>query len=262
MDKQTGKFILKKGKKYKKWSEQMLVNPFYWVEGGKPYYVVVYLSGGRSVASGFFSTEEGEVNEDAYRAHPKLSIFSELSTNIFTIGEERAAVGTGHFIDLLAVPFQNGDERAAKGREVFAGLLKDQQEFIAIMKEFTSYYDHDVLVRGKLEESDILKVQETVITLQLLQYRMGTAIQKHVAELQSFEDYLKSREEWKKLKKDSQSFIKGMLSRTGAARKELDALNVIVDEDPEKMFQLNYERMIKKIDEANVSQRNHIRYPK
>ncbi|WP_281864121.1 hypothetical protein [Planomicrobium okeanokoites] len=262
MDKQTGKFILKKGKKYKKWSEQMLVNPFYWVEGGKPYYVVVYLSGGRSVASGFFSTEEGEVNEDAYRAHPKLSIFSELSTNIFTIGEERAAVGTGHFIDLLAVPFQNGDERAAKGRDIFAELLKYQQDFIAIMKEFTDYYDNDVLIRGKLEESDIQKVQETAITLQLLQYRIGTTVQNHAEGLQKFEDYLKTREEWKKLKKDSQSFIKGILSRMGQAKKELDALNIIVDENPDKMFQLNYDHMIKKIADANESQRNHIRYPK
>src|SRR5690606_37731223 len=219
MDKQTGDFLLKKGKKYKKWSEQMLVNPFYWEENGKPYYVVVYLSGGRSVASGFFSTEDGEVKEDAYRAHPKLAVFSELSTNIFNIGEERAAVGTGYFIDLLAVPFHSEDKEAAKGREVFAELLKHQQEFVKIMKEFTYYYDHEVLVRGKLEESDILKVQETAITLQLLQYRIGTAIQEHAGELQRFEDYLKTREEWKNLKKDSKSFIKGMLSRMGEAQK-------------------------------------------
>ena len=262
MDKQTGDFLLKKGKKYKKWGEQMLVNPFYWVVNGKPYYPLVYLSGGKSVASGFFSTEEGEVKEDAYRAHPPLAIFSELSTNIFSIGEERVAVGTGYFIDLLAVPFQSEDEQIAKGREVFAELLKLQQDFIAIMEEFTHYYDYDVLVRGKLEESDILKVQETVITLQLLQYRIGITLQKNADSLKKFEDYLKTRKEWKKLKKDSRSFIKGILSRMGAAKKELAALNVIVDENPEKMFQLNYDAMIKKIAHANESQRNHIRYPK
>jgi len=262
MDKQTGDFLLKKGKKYKKWSEQILVNPFYWVENGKPYYPVVYLSGGKSVASGFFSTEEGEVKEDAYRAHPPLAIFADLSTNIFNIGEERAAVGTGYFIDLLAVPFQSDDEQAAKGREVFAELLKQQQDFIAIMKEFTQYYDYEVLVRGELVESDILKVQETAITLQLLQYRIGTNLQKHADNLKKFEGYLKTRKEWKKLKKDSRSFIKGMLSRMGVAKKELAALKIIVDENPDKMFEMNYERLIKNAAVSMESQRNHIRYPK
>lgn len=240
----------------------MLVNPFYWVENGIPYYVVVYLAGGKSVASGFFSTEDGEVKEDALRAHPKLSIFSELSTNIFTIGEERAKIGTGYFIDLLAVPFHGEDQQAKKGRDVFAELLKYQQEFISIMKEFTAYYDHDVLVRGKLEESDIEKVQETAITLQMLQYRIGTTIQNHSTELQKFEDYLKTREEWKKLSKDSRSFIKGMLSRMGEAKKELDALNLIIDEDPAQMFKSNYDQMVKRIAEANESQRAFIRFPK
>lgn len=107
MEKQTGDFLLNKGKKYKKWSEGILVNPFYWVENDKPYYAVVYLSGGKSVASGFFSTEDGEVKDDALRAHPKLAIFADLSTNVFSIGEERAAVGTGYFTDLLAVPFHS-----------------------------------------------------------------------------------------------------------------------------------------------------------
>lgn len=261
MDKQTGDFLLKKGKKYKKWSEQMLVNPFYWVENGKPYYAVVYLSGGQSVASGFFSTEEGEVKEDALRAHPKLAIMSELSSNIFSIGEERAAIGTDYFTDLLAIPFESEEQQAVAGRKVFAEQLKYQQEFIAFMKEFTHYYDHDVLVRGELEETDIQKVQETAITLQLHQYQIGTTLQKHADDLKKFEAYLKTRKEWKKLKKDSRSFIKGILSRMDASKKELAALNVIVDEDPNKMFQLNYDKMLKKIADAHVSQRNHIRYP-
>ena len=61
----------------------MLVNPFYWVENGKSYYPVVYLSGGKSVASGFFSTEEGEIKEDALRAHPPFANYWDLSANIF-----------------------------------------------------------------------------------------------------------------------------------------------------------------------------------
>ncbi|ANU26310.1 hypothetical protein [Planococcus versutus] len=262
MDKQTGDYILKKAKKYKKWGEGMLVNPFYWVENGVPYYVVVYLSRGKSVASAFFSTQDGEVKEEALRAHPPLAIFSELSTNIFNIGEERAAIGTGYFMDLLAVPFLSDDEQAAKGREVFADLSKYQQEFIAIMKDFTSYYDDEVLVREKLEQTDIDHVQKTVITLQLLQYKIGVTVQQHGEELKKFEEYLQTREEWQKLAKDKRAFIKGMLSNLKEARKELDALNVIEQEDPDTMFQLNYDRMLEESNIAMESQKKYIRFPK
>jgi len=262
MDKQTGDFILKKGKKYKKWSEGMLVNPFYWVENGKPYYPVAYLSGGKSVASGFFSTEDGETKEDALRAHPPLAIYSDLSANIFNIAADREKVNMGYFTKVLGIPFYSEDPRATRGREVFAELSKYHDEFTTLLKEFTSYYDNDVMVRGKLEESDILKVKETAVTVQLLQYRIVTTVQNQAEELQKFEDYLKTREEWKQLNKDNRSFIKGMLSRLDKSIKELAVLKVIVDEDPEKMYQLNYDYLVKDIVISMESQKKNIRYPK
>ena len=262
MEKQTGDFLLKKGKKYKKWGEQMLVNPFYWVENGKPYYPVAYLSGGKSVASGFFSTEEGEVKEDALRAHPPLAIYSDLSANIFNIAADRENVNMGYFTKLLGIPFHSEDQQAAKGREVYAELSKYQDEFATLLKEFTSYYDNDVMVRGKLEESDILKVKETAVTVQLLQYRIITTVKNQAEELQKFEDYLKTREEWKELNKDNRSFIKGMLSGVDKSIKELAALNIIVDEDQEKMYQLNYDYLVKDLAISMESQKKNIRYPK
>lgn len=262
MDKQTGDLILKKAKKYKKWSEGMLVNPFYWVENGKAYYPVVYLSSGKPVASGFFSTEGEEVKEDALRAHPPLAIYSDLSANIFNIAADRKDVNLGHFAKLLGIPFHSEDQQAATGREVFAKLSKFHDELATLFKEFTSYYDNDVMIRGKLDESDILRVKETAVTVQLLQYRIVTNVQKHAKELQEFENYLKTRDEWKQLDKDNKSFIKGMLSRLDKSVKELEALNIIVDEDPEKMFKLNYDYLEKDIAISMESQQKNIRYPK
>ncbi|MGI2327865.1 hypothetical protein [Planococcus sp. YIM B11945] len=57
------------------------------------------------------------------------------------------------------------------------------------------------------------------------------------------------------------SFIKGMLSRMGEAKQELNALNIIEHENPDKMFELNYERMMKEIGRSMESQKNHFRYP-
>ncbi len=46
------------------------------------------------------------------------------------------------------------------------------------MKDFTHYYNHDVLVRGQLTEKDINKVQETVIEMDMLQYKVGMILQE------------------------------------------------------------------------------------
>lgn len=261
MDDKTTKLILKKGKKYKKWTEGMGVNPFYWVENGNPYYVVIYMGGTKSTASAFFTTGK-ENKEDALRAHPPLATFSELSTNIFDYGAKRADVGMGYYTKLMAIPFHSTDEQAAEGREAFAELSKYQDEYNELFKEFTHYYDHDVLVREKLEESDIVKVQETVVKADLLQYRIGTALQKHGKDIVKFVEYLESREEWEKLDRSNQIFIKEITKNMSKAKKELDDLNLIIDEDPERMFQLNYDKLVEDIKKSMANQRKNIRYPK
>ena len=82
MDKETKKLVLKKAKKYKKWTEGMVINPFYWMEKGNPYYVVVYTRRKVPVASGFFTTGE-ENYEDAMKAHRPLALFSDLGSNVY-----------------------------------------------------------------------------------------------------------------------------------------------------------------------------------
>jgi hypothetical protein len=44
--------------------------------------------------------------------------------------------------------------------------------------------------------------------------------------------------------------------------KELSDMNLLTDEDPEKMFRLNYDRMLEKSKSAIEKQKANIRYPK
>lgn len=262
MDKKTGDLILSKGKKFKKWSEGIFVNPFYWVENGIPYYIVVYTKSTGSVASAFFTLNGEETKADVMKAHPPLALFSDLSSNIFNFGTARSEVGTGYYVKPLAIPVKSEDLQVVNGRQAFADLLKFQQDYNAMMKDFTNYYDNDVLVREKLEESDITKVQETVTNMNILQYKIGTTLQMYEKDIEAFVAYLQTQEGWKDLDKAGQAFLKGITKDMRKAKKELDEMDVLVDENPGKMFQLNYSRMIERNKQAIENQKKNIRYPK
>lgn len=261
MDEKITQLILKKGKKYKKWTEGVFVNPFYWVENGTPYYIVVYTKNTGSVASAFFA-EGQENNEDALKAHPPLAIFSDLSTNIFEYGLKRAEVSLSHYTKPLSIPVNNMDSQVNQGREAFAQLSKLQQEYNEKMKDFTHYYDNDVLVRGQLTENDINKVRETVIEMDILQYKVGMILQERYKDIEAFAAFLEKQREWQKLDKDTHDFIKEITKNMDRAEKELRDMNILTDEDPENMFRLNYDRVLEKSKRAIEKQKANIRYPK
>lgn len=123
--KKIGKQLLKKGKKFKKWSEGMFVNPFYWVVNGTPYYAVGYTKGknNESVASAFFTLGK-EVKEDALAAHPPLALFSDLSRNFFKFGSDRAAVSSLYYTKPLSLSVNTAEPEVNAGLDAFSKLSK------------------------------------------------------------------------------------------------------------------------------------------
>jgi hypothetical protein len=185
-----------------------------------------------------------------------------LSTNIFKYGSKRAEVSLSYYTKPLSIPVNSMDSQVNQGREAFAELSKLQQEYNEKMKDFTHYYDNDVLIRGQLTENDINKVQETVIEMDMLQYKVGLILQERYKDIESFAAFLENQSEWQKLDKDARDFVKEITKNMGRAEKELREMNIHTDEDSEKMFRLNYDRMLEKSKSAIEKQKANIRYPK
>ncbi len=62
--------------------------------------------------------------------------------------------------------------------------------------------------------------------------------------------------------KNIHDFIKEIIKNMDRAEKELRDMNILTDENPEKMFQLNYDKMLEKSKSAIEKQKANIRYPK
>jgi len=260
MNQETTQLILKKGKKYKKWTEGIFVNPFYWVENGNPYFAVGYTKGNQSVASAYLTTGE-ENKEDAMNAHPPLALFSDLSINIYNNGLPRSKVNLQYYLQPLNIPVNSQDPAVNAGREAYAQLLKLQREFNDFIKDYTDFYDKDVLVRGQITEKDVEKSQKAVVTLDLYQYKIGAILINQYKEIQAFESYLKEQNAWSEMDKETQNFLRDITKNIDKVEKDFKSLDLIVDEDPDKMFRMNYDKMVADNKKALESQKKNIRYP-
>lgn len=261
MDEKTMKLILKKGKKYKKFSEGIFVNPFYWVENGNPYYAVGYTKGNGSVASAFFTVGE-EDKEDAMKAHPPLALFSDLTRNIYSNGLERSKVNLRYYMQPLNIPVNSQDNAVNEGRAAYAELLRLQREFNDFMKDYTNYYDNEILAKGEITNKDVEKAQQSVVELDMYQYQIGSVLLNQHQNIEAFEAYLKKQDDWKKLDKETIGFLNGITKNMDKVQKDFEGLDLIVNEDRERMFQLNYDKMIADNEKAMESQKKNIRYPK
>lgn len=263
MDKKTGKQLLKKGKNFKKWSEGIFVNPFYWVVNETPYYLIGYTKGKKneSVASAFFTLGE-EVKEDALAAHPPLALFSDLSANIFNFGSVRAAVSPLYYTKPLSIPVNTTNPEVNTGLNAFANLSKLQVEFNDMFRKYMDYYDNDVLIRGQITEEDIKKTEAIVVQMNLIQNEVGATIVNQNQDIEGYVKYLKEQPGWQSLDRDTKTFLQEITKNRSKIRKDVADLNIIPDPDPKEMFRINYDKMIQMNKRAMESQKKNIRYPK
>lgn len=261
MDEQTTKLLMKKVKKHKKWTEEVFVNPVYWEVNGKPYYMGGYLKNEESVGTAFLTIGD-EVKEEAMEAQKWLPLFGDISSSILQTADARMNIRNGYFLKPLGIAVLTDDEKVQQGREAFAQLWKTHQDFIRLAKEYTHYYNEDVLVRGLITEPDVRFTQEQANLATMYQYRTLNALVEWNEEIRAFVAYLKKTDGFKELSKDGREFAEGITENKDKLQKNLEALDLITNEDPEKMIQLNLERHKKRNEEQIAAQRKYVRYPK
>lgn len=261
MDKQITKLLMKKVKKYKKWTEGVFVNPVYWEVNGKPYYMGGYLKNQEAVATAFLTLGE-ETKEEAMEAQKWLPLFGDISTSILQTARARMNIRNAYFLSPLGIAVATDDEKVKQGREAYAQLWKIHQDFVRLAKEYIHYYQEDVLIRGLINESDVRFTQQQANLATIYQYRTLKTLVDWNDEIQAFVAFLKNTEGFKAMPKEAQEFAEGITENKRRLQKNLGALDLIIDEDPEKMIELNLERHKKRNEEQIAAQRKYVRYPK
>ncbi|MDN7242761.1 hypothetical protein QWY14_13185 [Planococcus sp. N028] len=261
MDEGITKLLMKKVKKHRKWAEDVFVNPIYWEVNGKPYFMAGFMKNNIATATAYLTIGE-ETKEEVMLAQFPLALFANLSSSIFQIGEARMKVGSAFYINPLNIAVSTDNPKVLTGREAFAQLWDIQQKFNRLIKDFKHYYNYDVLVRKRITEEDIIKTQETANQVNMYQYLTVSTLLVRNDEIRAFANFLETTEGGKELDAEQLIFVKTITENKEALRYSLAMLDMIVDEDIEKMKELNYHYSLKKNKKIIEKQRQFIRFPK
>lgn len=261
MNEETTKLLMKKVKKLRKWTESFFINPIYWEVNGKPYFMAGFMKNNEPTGTAYLTIGK-ETKEEALEAQSKLALFADLSSNIFEIGEARLKVDSSYYINPLNIPAAAEEESIMQGREAFAQLWDIQQKFNRLVKDFRHYYEHEVLVRERLKESDLEEVLETANKVNMYQYLTLTVLLDKNKELRAFADFLESARNGRQLNKNQMDFVKGITENRDIMKLSLTKLNMIEEKDLKKMEELNYVYSAEKNRRIIESQQQYMRFPK
>lgn len=261
MHDQTTKLLMKKVKKHRKWTEGVFVNPVYWEVNGTPYYMAGFTKNNESVASAYLTLGEEKL-EEVLEAQPNLSLFADLSGNIFNIGMDRLKIPVSYYTKPLSIPVGSADSKIQQGRKAFAQFWEVQQKYNEMLREYKDYYNNDVLIRKHITEEDLNKTKKVANIMNMYQYQTLKILLDSNEEIQAFATYLKETQEWSSMSREERKFIQGITDNKEQMQKNLIALDLVEDEDFERMTKLNYNNMIEKNKIIIEGQRQYIRYPK
>lgn len=260
MDKATEKVLMRKVKKYKKWYEGVFVNPIYRIVNNKPYYMAGFTMKNQPVASAYLSPMGEENKEEAYIAQSSLSLFADVSTNIFSVGGDHLKIDPDYYIKPLEIRVNTDNSKVVAGYEAFKDLWEMQKKFNSLVTGFQDYYDA-LLIREELTDQDIEKGIETANWVNLYQFETLSILAEQNDGIRAYAAYLETTKEWKKLSGNQKMFVKKIAGDVGKLKNTIHSLGLIVDEDAEKMVALNLEKAKRDLETGIAKQKRYIRFP-
>lgn len=260
MDKKTEKLLIKKAKKLSKWHEGVFVNPIFWEVNGKPYYMAGFTVGNTPKATAYLTTTGEETKEEAYLAQSSLSLMSDTSNNIFSIGGDHLKIDTAYYLGPLAIPVNSTEETIAEGHKAFNQLWGIQQKFNQLINDYQRYYE-GLLLRERLVQSDIDYTIETANWVNLYQYETLSVLLNQNSVIRAYTGYLETTKEWKSLSKDQRTFVTKITDNIAKMEGNLHSLALIEVDDPDKMVELNLEKAKSGLHTGIEKQKAYIRYP-
>lgn len=208
------KQLFKAAGKYKKWLENITLNPFAYTVNGRNYHLVIYHRKSPQDLTGYaiVSLEKGP-KEEYRKALLPLTLFSGASTNIFNIMGARSKILPIYYrgvIEAIQSSDLAGDKTMNAGKEAFEKLLEIQIPFNKLYKEYEDYYDNQVLTNKIITDEDIDYTITVLSKLDLMQFRQGLILSEHGGIMPEFLQKLDRIKN--KLPYESVKFIQGFKS--------------------------------------------------
>lgn len=219
------KQLFKAASKYKKWLENITLNPFNYAMNGRRYHFAIYHRKGPQHLSGYaiISLEKGPEEEYRNALFP-LTLFSAASTNIFNIMGPRSKILPRYYrgvIEAIQSSNYSDDGTMKAGKEAFEKLLELQIPFNNLYEEYENYYDNQVLVKKSITDEDIDYTITVLSKLDLIQFRQGLILSGYG---EMMPEFLRKLERIKnKLPYESVKFIQGFKSNQHIIEERLSA---------------------------------------
>ncbi|WP_144461256.1 hypothetical protein [Siminovitchia fortis] len=206
------KQLFKEAAKYKKWLENITLNPFECKINGRSYYFAIYHGKDPNKLKGYaIISLDGGPNKEYREALYPLTLFSGASTNIFNIMGARSKIKPDYFKTVIQAIDDSGsisDGILQKGKTLFEKMIELQIPFIDLYKEYEHYYDNTILVKKVIDEKDIDHTLTVLGKLDILQFKQGLLLTEYDPIMPEF--FKRLGELKNKFPGDSWNFIKGM----------------------------------------------------
>ncbi|TMU82715.1 hypothetical protein FGG79_20760 [Bacillus sp. BHET2] len=138
-----------------------------------------YCDGGLTPFYGVIA-EKNFVVEDAMAAFEKLIIYNVFVNRFFDIEEAKLKLSPRSFENIYVLLDRytktENNNSLLLGKEVIGKLeelLIDLQE---VIKDYSSYYDENILVKNKIDDEELYRLWETLAHMNRLQYLQGTEL--------------------------------------------------------------------------------------
>lgn len=208
----NNKQLFKEAAKYKKWLENITLNPFAYMINGRSYHFAIFHGKDPNKLKGYaiISLDGGPDKEYREALYP-LTLFSAASTNIFNIMGARSKIKPDYFraaVQAIKDAGRASDETLQKGTSLFEKMIELQEPFNDLYQEYEDYYDNTILVKRVFDEHDIDYTLTVLGKLDILQFRQGLLLTEYDPIMPEF--FKKLGEIKNKFSGDSWNFIRGM----------------------------------------------------
>lgn len=234
--------VRRKARRTKQWFEKVHVYPFPVEEGGREYFLIDYIKA-RQVTGNAVISNEQEISRDAFRAHQKLFLFYSLSSKIKEEGRMRAGINT----DFFRVPIKlMGDSPAPalkEGYETIETVLALQLKYRNTYNDFQKHLGKIEEEKRPLAEEDLQEAVKTAAMLDVIQFEIIRTLSENSALIEDWIEQMKDAGLWDELNKSQQVFYIQLLKNEELMKEESRRMTVVKHDNPDKMLQLNIDKM-------------------
>ncbi|PTL37575.1 hypothetical protein C6Y45_15845 [Alkalicoccus saliphilus] len=252
--------VKRKARRTRQWFEKVHVYPFPAEEGGEEYFLVDYIKA-RQVTGYAVISPGQEISKDALKAHQKLFLFYSLTSKIKEDGRMRAGINLDFFQAPLKLMGKEPAPALTEGYQTIETVLALQLKYRTAYENFQKHLAELESAKRPLTAADVQEAVETAAMLDVLQYEIIRTLSEKSALLDNWVEQMKTEKLWERLNKSQQVFYIQLLKNEELMKEESRRMTVVKNDNPDKMLQLNTDKMKTYKRKEQIEQEKALRQP-